>query len=436
MRNYVYALVDPTRGNAPFYIGKGVDNRLQSHFKAAKTLGAKNDVEVVGCDTHSILEEGTVDRAVERLARIAELRKQGFDHTHVARIIARRMDERTAFTVEAFLIRSVYGVGGLTNRVEGAHAERFRDRGDTGFIAGFDMDVGISAAQLREIEARFGRHYVYTLRDPGTGRVFYVGKGTGRRMFAHFADAAKAGDAGGIDGHLLFLSKLIGDGHRTRDIGRVEARIEHKQPALALEALLMKFVHGLASVDNRVAGHHGEMFRAKGDWERRRGFDLPYVCDPGKPVDRADKRDGMVGEGLAVPLLAIAAGFPKLAFDPPKVLDSADLSIEADLVPNSGGVGARVKVFIRRRKLQVELHGRRRKSQKEWMRSHFTRLGAYPLRRKDDVFFPDAWRGSANMTDDLDEISHRVRIMQEIVNANDAGSLSGEARSLLPNPSG
>jgi hypothetical protein len=66
------------------------------------------------------------------------------------------------------------------------------------------------------------------------------------------------------------------------------------------------------------------------------------------------------------------------------------------------------------------------------VRAHFTRLGAYPLRRNDDVFFPDAWRGPANMTDDLEKVSHRIRIMQEIVNANDAGSLCPEARSLLP----
>jgi hypothetical protein len=433
MRHYVYALIDPTRGNVPFYIGKGLDNRLQCHFKAAEKLGTKDAVEVVGCDTISVLEDATADRVVERLARINELRKGGFDHTHIARIVARRMDERTAYAVEACLIRSVYGVDGLTNRVEGAHAERFRKCGNDGFIDGFDMDIGIPDLQLREIEARFGSHYVYTLRDPGTGRIFYVGKGTGRRLFAHFADAAKPSYAASIEGHLQLLSSLVRNGHLPRDIGRVEARVEHEQQSFALEALLIKFIHGLATVDNRVAGHHGEMFRAKGDWEPRRGFDLPYVCDPGKQADRADKRDGMIGEGLAVPLLAVEASFPDLSFDPPRILDASELGIEADLVPISGGAGARIKIFIRRRKLQVELRPRR-KAQKEWVRSHFTRLGAYPLRRKDDVFFPDAWRGPACMTDDLEEVVRRVRIMQEIVNAGDAGSLSAEARSLLPKP--
>ncbi len=433
MRYYVYALIDPTRGNTPFYIGKGVDNRLQCHFKDAEKLDDTADREVVGCDTRSVLEDAETKDEVERLARIVELRKQGFSHTHIARIVARRMDERTALAVESFLIRSVYGLDSLTNRVEGTHSNRFRDAHCDRFASDFDMDDDITDAQLRRIEERFGRYYVYTLREPNSGRVFYVGKGTGRRMFAHFADAMKIGSGTHADGHLALLSELIRDGCRPLNVCRIEARVEYEQQAFALEALLLKFVHGLASVDNRVAGHHGEMLRAKGDWEPRRGFDLPYVCDPGKQVDRSDKRDGMIGEGLAIPLLAVAAAFPNLKFDPPKVLDSADLGIQADLVPRSGGAGARVKVFIRRRKIQVELR-HRRKVQKEWIRSHFTRLGAYPLRRNDDVFFPDAWRGSANMTDDLEEVVRRVRVLEEIVNADDVSSLSKEVRSLLPMP--
>src|SRR5262245_19429501 len=128
----------------------------------------------------------------------------------------------------------------------------------------------------------------------------------------------------------------------------------------------------------------------------------------------------MIGEGLAVPLLAVAADFPELAFDPPTARDSFDLGIEADLMPRSGGVGTRVKVFIRRRKLQVELRPRR-KAQWEWMRSYFSCLGADRLRRKDDVLFPDARRCPRNMTDDLHEVAHRVRIIHGIVNAEDVG---------------
>ncbi len=428
MRYYVYALIDPTRNCTPFYIGKGLDNRLQSHFVAAEKVSDKEQSQIVGCDTSSVIEDATTDRVPERLQRIAELTQKDYSHSDIARIIARRMDEQTALAVEAYLIRRVYGICNLTNKVEGSHGDRYREYGHEEFIPDFDMDTDLGSAGLAAIEQRWGRHYVYTLRDPRTGCVFYVGEGTGRRMFAHFADAVQPGSS--REGHLCLLAELIRAGVKPREIGRVEARVGSKQQSLALEALLMKFVHGFATVENQVAGHHAEIFRAKDDWERRRGFDLPYICDPGQRVDRSDKRDGMIGEGLAIPLFAVAANFPELRFDPPKVLDSADLSIEADVVPASGGAGTRIKVFIGRRKLQVELRPRK-KAQKEWTREHFTRLGAFLLLRGDLVFIPDVWRGSANMTDDPQVITDRVRIMQEIVNTKDINSLSPENRSLL-----
>ena len=52
MRYYVYALIDPRDGNRPFYIGKGMDNRLQSHFKQELPANQLSDESaVIGCDT-------------------------------------------------------------------------------------------------------------------------------------------------------------------------------------------------------------------------------------------------------------------------------------------------------------------------------------------------------------------------------------------------
>ena len=432
MRNYVYALIDPTRQYQPFYIGKGMDNRLQSHFVAASSLIAKQAPEVIGCDTQSIIEEASKDQSNEKLKRIVELKKQGFDHTKVARIVGRRLDEHTAFAIEAFLINSVYGVRNLTNQVLGSHSERFRPFGNHGLIKGFDFEGCGSDVQVRSLEQKFGRYYVYTLHDPETGRAFYVGKGTGLRMFAHFADAMSSRHIDANEGHLRVVRKLLDAGHTPQTIGRVEARLVHEQQAFAIEALLMKFVYGFNMVDNRVAGHHGEMFRAKGDWDVRRGFDHPYVSDPGKMMDRADKRDGMIGEGLAIPLLAIAANFPELTFSSPRVLGASELGVEAHLAPNDGGAGVYVKVFIRKRKMQVELRGKGRRQQ-EWMQMHFTHLNSYPFRRDEFVFFPTAWKGSKNMTDDLDEIVNRVRTMQQIVNARSLEELPVDIRQLLSN---
>ncbi len=35
MRYYVYALIDPTNDNTPFYIGKGTNDRIKQHFVEA-----------------------------------------------------------------------------------------------------------------------------------------------------------------------------------------------------------------------------------------------------------------------------------------------------------------------------------------------------------------------------------------------------------------
>ena len=50
------------------------------------------------------------------------------------------------------------------------------------------------------------RYYVYALRDPRDGRVFYVGKGRGGRINAHLREAGK--DKGGrINSHLREAGK-------------------------------------------------------------------------------------------------------------------------------------------------------------------------------------------------------------------------------------
>lgn len=33
------------------------------------------------------------------------------------------------------------------------------------------------------------KHYVYALRDPRDGKIFYIGEGKGDRIFAHFNEA-------------------------------------------------------------------------------------------------------------------------------------------------------------------------------------------------------------------------------------------------------
>lgn len=59
------------------------------------------------------------------------------------------------------------------------------------------MNIDVFSQAVNE---RLG-HYVYTLADPATHKIFYVGKGTGNRVFAH----AKT-----ILGSLTSLTRLPG----------------------------------------------------------------------------------------------------------------------------------------------------------------------------------------------------------------------------------
>jgi hypothetical protein len=437
MRYYVYALIDPTNSNQPFYIGKGLDNRLQSHFKeAAAYYENESDISIVGCDTNSIMEHAKevskiLASASPKLQKINELSKQGFDHTHVARIVARNLNESTALVIEACLIKSVYGIENLKNIVEGAHSEKFRPFNTWTYIDDFDQKYSPNGKFVfNGVENRLGRYYVYALHDPETKEIFYVGKGTANRIMNHFEEAINSNSSDDGVLRLKRISNLLDRGFRPSDIGRIIARVSDESHAFNIEALFVKFVFGINSLTNIQPGHHSGFFRARNDWEKRIGFDLPFVINPGARVDRQEKLDLMIGEGLDIPLMEIQNAFPNLVFDAPKILDASELGIEADVGNDGNQSGVRIKIFIRRKKIQIELRPRT-KSQVQWIKQHFSQLEAYPLRRADNVFFPDKWRGSENMTEDIQEAIRRVKLFLDIVSVKSRKDLSQEALSLL-----
>lgn len=432
MRYYIYALIDPRRRNDPFYIGKGLDSRLQSHFKEAAGCQLNASQVVLGCDTESVVDVALTKAVPERIQRILDIQQLGFDHTDIARIVARRLDERMALTIESFLIHRVHGLEQLTNSVQGHHHERFRKHGVETWIDGFDFERPNSDRTSNARGFKQDNYYVYTLRNPGNHSPFYIGKGIGKRADAHFVNARRlnARELGDAADHLVVLRRLLDQGYDYQDIARIEAKQLFEQEAFAIEALLLKYVHGFASVNNRVAGHHEAMFRAKGDWQRRRGFDLPYICDPGAAVDRTDKKEGMIGEGLDTPLLAIADAFPEIRFDEPTIKDASELAIEAKVALASIPDAARIKVFIRKSRLQIELRWRT-VAERQCIQSHFKLLGAYPLRRRDDVFLPTCWKGTSNMTDDLEETTRRLERLLEVTRTDRPSLLSQEAKRLL-----
>ena len=95
LKFYVYALIDP-RTNEPIYIGKGKDNRVYEHVKAAIKS----------------------DKASDKLDRIREIRSSGHQVKHI--IVRHGLTEDESFKIESSLIDFMnYFSSSLTNEVFG-----------------------------------------------------------------------------------------------------------------------------------------------------------------------------------------------------------------------------------------------------------------------------------------------------------------------------
>ncbi len=135
MQYYVYALIDP-RDNRPFYIGKGKDKRVKQHFVDAEFIKDELTLSDV-----SAIEEKEIEGFgnAEKIAMILELYKDGYKFEDMARILAKDLDEESAFTLEAFLIKTIYGFENLTNRIVGKYSDRFRPHNYWEALKGYDV---------------------------------------------------------------------------------------------------------------------------------------------------------------------------------------------------------------------------------------------------------------------------------------------------------
>jgi hypothetical protein len=434
MSFYVYALIDPTNENIPFYIGKGNYARTEAHFReVADSKGTKlvGNNRLFGERTESVLQQDAAIEVPAKTKKIRDLAAENYGHQHIARIIARDLDESSAFALEAFLIKTIYGIGEgrLLNRVEGQHSERFRPRESWGLLPGFDSLSNVG--QLDALPTQNGKpFYVYVLMDPANEMVFYVGKGTGNRLAQHFSDAVNNVDNGERNRLNKLRDLLLTDRRKPNQIGHVVAHVETEKMAYDIEALLISFVYGTNNLTNIRRGHRWETIRHFGDWEPRVGLDLSRIVNPDVPQDRDWLKQMLIADGLGVPLDTIRNAFPEIHFAELGVLDSGELGIEADVASRPGVAGTRIKIFTRRSNIQIELRPRSR-DQKEWMIEHFTGLEAERFLRKDRVFLPSAWKGSKNMSANPDIAIQRVRLLLDLIAADGRAQLSDEAKVLI-----
>ena len=93
-------------------------------------------------------------------------------------------------------------------------------------------------------------YYVYTLRCPINGHIFYVGKGTGNRVFAHMNDALESETA---SDKLDYIRSLIND-EGQYPIHTIVRHGMDEDTAFEVEGALIDFF-GLEDLKNEVNGH-------------------------------------------------------------------------------------------------------------------------------------------------------------------------------------
>src|SRR5690606_10565 len=97
LKYYVYILLDPT-DNKPFYVGKGIDNRVFSHLACALT---------------------DIDTSNAKYDKIREITQSGQTVKHI--IVRHGLSESEAFQIEASLIDTLTYCGLFLSNIVGGH---------------------------------------------------------------------------------------------------------------------------------------------------------------------------------------------------------------------------------------------------------------------------------------------------------------------------
>ena len=359
------------------------------------------------------------------------------------RVIATGLSIELSQTMESFCIHHVYGKERLLNIASGTSKERFRPHGMWDAVK---WDGSEESSQKKP-------YYTYVLRNPDTNEVLYTGKGKSERCFAHFQDLDTISEEE-RNKKQAALQELLDKGFAQDQIVRLIAVGLNEEEALAIESFCIKYVYGPNT--NAVMGHHPNRFRAKGDWDLRIGFDIPFLaCAKGSEA-RQRELDEWLGQGYLAKLEDVVTPYPNLRFSELFNHGAGAPAISATVYGAGGGSrdgggvvvcedeGDReergtVYVFSFSPitfKISVEIRWNGKKQEK-WFRKKFRTANPdlwaghevdpdhdlkYLNRREDGTFLPDSWKGKP--TTDLATARKRLGWMISLLQTNSLAELS------------
>lgn len=116
-----------------------------------------------------------------------------------------------------------------------------------------------------------GEYYVYGLIDPRTNQIFYIGKGTGNRVFEHEKESMNRPDSDKLK--LKTISEIKSFGLDVKKI-IINCNLTESE-AFAAEAALINAFNYVSDVGltNIVAGHHSSEALSVEDFEKMYGAD-------------------------------------------------------------------------------------------------------------------------------------------------------------------
>lgn len=114
-----------------------------------------------------------------------------------------------------------------------------------------------------------GDFYVYGLIDPRTDKVFYIGKGTGNRVFEHEKESLSNPDSDKLK--LKTISEIVSEGLEVKKI-IINSNLTENE-AFAAEASLINIFNYISDIEltNIVAGHHSSEVLTVEEFERING---------------------------------------------------------------------------------------------------------------------------------------------------------------------
>lgn len=111
-----------------------------------------------------------------------------------------------------------------------------------------------------------GEFYVYGLIDPRTDKIFYIGKGTGNRVFEHEKESLNNSDSEKLK--LKTISEIVAEGKTVKRI-IINSNLSEKE-AYAAEASLINIFNYICDVNltNVISGHHSSEVLTVEEFER------------------------------------------------------------------------------------------------------------------------------------------------------------------------